>query len=286
MTKGIVTCSLEASLLDVERLLMEKRLSRVVVADSDENPVGIISEKDVARFVLTDKTMRGFEDVHSKEAMSCGVINIKPDVEMSKAAQAMIRMKTSSLMVRDDEPVGIVTKTNMVNYLCVEGTGLYSVGRFMTPNPVTVNPTQSIFSTIELMSQNAISRIMVVDDDRKLQGIITLGDFSQMSAYSLINLSKRALIAEDETPARFLKRAGGSLDVKVKDFMTQHPFTLGHDSDLADAARLMMKHDISGLPVTDDHANLVGVISKTDVTRAAACESEPHIGLVNPQAQQ
>jgi CBS domain-containing protein len=278
MTRGIVTSSLEASLLDVERLLMEQRLSRVVVVDSDESPVGIISEKDVARFVLTDKTMRGFEDVRAKEAMSCGVINIKPDASMAQAAQTMIRMKTSSLMVKDDEPEGIVTKTDMVKYvcLCLEGSGLYSVGHFMTPNPVTVNPTQSIFLTIELMSQNAISRIIVVDDDKKLQGIITLGDFSQMSAYSLIKLSERLLIGKDETPAGFLKRAGGSLDIKVKDFMTQHPFTLGHDSDLADAARLMMKHNISGLPVTDDQAKLVGVISKTDVTRAAAYETKDH----------
>jgi CBS domain-containing protein len=282
MARGIVTCSLEASLLDVERLLMEQRLSRVVVVDSDGGPVGIISEKDVARFVLTDKTMRGFEDVRAKEAMSCGVINIKPDVGMAQAAQAMIRMKTSSLMVKDDEPEGIVTKTDMVKYLCLEGSGLYSVDRFMTPNPVTVNPIRSIFSTIELMSQKAISRIIVVDDDRKLLGIITLGDFSQMSAYSLINLSKRLLIAKDETPAMFLKRAGGSLDIKVRDFMTQHPFTLGHESDLADAARLMMKHNISGLPVTDDHTNLVGVISKTDITRAVACESKAPTLLGNP----
>jgi CBS domain-containing protein len=157
MTKGIVTSSLEASLLDVERLLMEQRLSRVVVVDSDGSPVGIISEKDVARFVLTDKTMRGFEDVPAKEAMSCGVINIKPEASMAQAAHTMIRMKTSSLMVKDDEPEGIVTKTDMVKYLCLEGSGLYSVARFMTPNPVTVNPTQSIFLTIELMSRNAIS---------------------------------------------------------------------------------------------------------------------------------
>jgi CBS domain-containing protein len=114
----------------------------------------------------------------------------------------------------------------------------------------------------------------VVDDDKKLQGIITLGDFSQMSAYSLIKLSERLLIGKNETPASFLKHAGGSLDVKVRDFMTQHPFTLGHDSDLADAARLMMKHNISGLPVTDDHTKLIGVISKTDLTRATAYETK------------
>jgi CBS domain-containing protein len=273
MKRGIVTCSLEASLLDIERLLKEQQVSRVVVVDSDGSPVGIISEKDVTKFVLTDKTMRGFEDVHAKEAMSCGVMNIKPDARMAQAAQAMTGMKTSSLLVRNDEPEGIVTKTDVVKYLDTERCGHYSVGHFMTPNPVTVNPTQSIFSTIQLMSQNAVSRIIVVDDDKKLQGIITLGDFTQMSAYSLINLSKKLLIRENETSARFLNRAGDFLDVKVKDFMTEHPLTLGHDSDLADAARLMVKHNISGLPVTDGHTDLVGVISKTDITRAAAREA-------------
>jgi CBS-domain-containing membrane protein len=34
----------------------------------------------------------------------------------------------------------------------------------------------------------------------------------------------------------------------------------------------MMKHDISGLRVTDDPGNLVGIVSKADATGAAAYE--------------
>ena len=271
MTKRVVTSSPQASLIDVQRLLAEEGITRIVVVDSGGNPEGIVSEKDVMRFVLTDKTMRGFEEVHAQEVASCGLTTIKPDARMAQAAEAMIRQKRSSLLVGNGEPEGIVTKTDVVKYLDAEGCGPYSVGHFMTPHPVTVSPTQSIFSIIDLMSHREISRVIVVDDNDTPQGIVTLADFSQRRAYSLFNLSKRLIVTKDQTPAAFLEHAA-AIGLMARHFMTQNPITLSHDSDLASAARLMTKHDISGLPVTDDSGNLVGIVSKTDLTRAAAYE--------------
>lgn len=271
MTRRVVTCSPQASLLDVQGLLADQALTRIVVVDSNGNPVGIISQKDIMKFALTDKTKRRFEEVHAHEVMSCGLTTIKPDARMAQAAETMIRQKRSSLLVRNGRPEGIATKTDVVRYLGSEGGGIYSVGHFMTPHPVTVSPMQSIFSIIDLMSQREITRVIVVDDNDKPQGIITLADFSQRLAYSLFKLSKTLLFEKDQTPAAFLERAA-AIGLKAKHFMTQHPITLSHDSDLADAARLMTKHDISGLPVTDDSRNLVGIVSKTDITRAVAYE--------------
>jgi CBS domain-containing protein len=273
MTREVVTCSPQASLVDVQGLLADQDLTRIVVVDSEGNPVGIISEKDVMRFALTDKTKRRFEGVHAKEVMSCGLTTIKPDALMSQAAGAMIRQKRSSLLVRNGGPEGIVTKTDIVRYLDANGGSVYSVSHFMTLHPVTVNPTQSIFSIIDLMSQREISRVIVVDDNDKPQGIITLADFSRRLAYSLLNLSKTMLAERDQAPAAFLERAA-AIGLKAKHFMTERPITLSHDSNLADAARLMMRHDISGLPITDDSRNLVGIVSKTDITRAVAHERD------------
>jgi CBS domain-containing protein len=274
MTRRVVTCSPQASLLDVQGLLADQGLTRIVVLGSSGNPEGIISEKDIMKFVLSDKTMRGFEQVHAQEVMSCGLTTIKPDARMGQAAEAMIRQNRSSLLVRDGEPEGILTKTDVVKCLDLEGGGTYPTSRHMTPHPVKVGPAQSIFSIIDLMSQYVISRVIVVDEDDKPQGIITLADFSKRLAYSLFSLSKRLLVEKDQTPAAFFERAA-SIGLKAKHFMTQHPMILGHNSDLTDAARLMTKHDISGLPVTDDLGNLVGIVSKTDITRAVAYDRKP-----------
>jgi CBS domain-containing protein len=51
------------------------------------------------------------------------------------------------------------------------------------------------------------------------------------------------------------------------DIMTREVITIGPDSSILEAARLMMQHRISGLPVVDSSKNLVGVITEGDFLR-------------------
>jgi CBS domain-containing protein len=51
----------------------------------------------------------------------------------------------------------------------------------------------------------------------------------------------------------------------VADLMTIDPIVIGVDAALEEAERLMRERHVSGLPVVDDHGELVGVISQTDV---------------------
>ncbi len=58
----------------------------------------------------------------------------------------------------------------------------------------------------------------------------------------------------------------------VGDLMTSEPTVVRADAGLAEAARLMDRQAISGLPVVDDAGRLVGVISESDLLRARATE--------------
>jgi len=50
------------------------------------------------------------------------------------------------------------------------------------------------------------------------------------------------------------------------------------EDDLAEAARLMIKNLVSGIPVIDKEKNLVGIITKSDVVRAfTQVESNAHL---------
>ena len=55
----------------------------------------------------------------------------------------------------------------------------------------------------------------------------------------------------------------------VGDLMTRDPLVVDADAPLLDAAELMDTFEITGLPVVDADGNLVGVISQTDLVRAA-----------------
>jgi CBS domain-containing protein len=55
--------------------------------------------------------------------------------------------------------------------------------------------------------------------------------------------------------------------VRVDDFMTRRVVTIAPDAPILAAARLMLENHVSGLPVVDASATVVGVISERDLLR-------------------
>lgn len=51
----------------------------------------------------------------------------------------------------------------------------------------------------------------------------------------------------------------------VRDLMTTDPITVDPDDSIETAISLMLKHGVSGLPVTDSSGRLLGVVSEFDL---------------------
>jgi CBS domain-containing protein len=62
--------------------------------------------------------------------------------------------------------------------------------------------------------------------------------------------------------------------MKAKDVMTRHVVSIDPDATVLQAARLMLKHHISGLPVIDGAGKLVGVLSEGDFLRRRETQTE------------
>jgi CBS domain-containing protein len=58
----------------------------------------------------------------------------------------------------------------------------------------------------------------------------------------------------------------------VADRMQPNPVVIRADASLTDAATLMDRHHVHGLPVVDPSGALVGVLSQTDLNRARSTE--------------
>ncbi len=50
--------------------------------------------------------------------------------------------------------------------------------------------------------------------------------------------------------------------------MKHNPITVARDTDLTNAAQIMTNNRISGLPVVNSIDKLVGIVTKTDITKA------------------
>ena len=53
----------------------------------------------------------------------------------------------------------------------------------------------------------------------------------------------------------------------VRDFMTRQVVTIARDSSIVEAARLMLEHKVSGLPVVDAAHHVAGIVSEHDLLR-------------------
>ncbi|MES2210293.1 MAG: CBS domain-containing protein [Chloroflexota bacterium] len=69
-----------------------------------------------------------------------------------------------------------------------------------------------------------------------------------------------------------MTRSSSPVAATVGDRMAVEPIVIRVDASLTEAAVLMDRHHVHGLPVVDSSGSLVGVLSQTDLARARATE--------------
>jgi CBS domain-containing protein len=135
MTRDVVTVSPETPLKDVARLLVERHISGVPVADPTGRLLGVVSEGDfiskevaAASGLTTPRHhfLRGDDKneaaliargnaLTAGEAMSSPAITIAPDSSLAQAAQVMGRNGIKRLpVVEDERVVGILSRADVV----------------------------------------------------------------------------------------------------------------------------------------------------------------------------
>jgi len=193
--------------------------------------------------------------------MSTPSIELKPSDTLGDAASVMNTKGISSIVVtgEDKEILGIVTKTDIC-YHFSQGCSKLLVEDVMTRKVFTVRPTHSIFFVASLLARQGISRVPVVDDT--LRGIITLVDVAGTAV---------AMRPEPpEGPGELYRNVSMAklTAMTAADVMKPNPITIGAEEPLTKAAKLMIEHRISGIPVVDSKKILHGIVTKTDIVRA------------------
>lgn len=121
---------------------------------------------------------------------------------------------------------------------------------------VTIGPDQSLADASRLMKEHNIGRLPVLKDGR-LVGIVSDRDIKGAgpSCATALEIHELKYLLEK---------------IKVGDIMIPNPLTIGEERTLGEAAFILQKHKISGLPVVDDSGNVTGVLSRGDVLRFLA----------------
>lgn len=125
---------------------------------------------------------------------------------------------------------------------------LSQISDIMTPSIITVKEEESISKVIALFEQSRISGAPVIDIHGKYTGVI--------SKTNIASIQMVRLISEGETFD----------SLTAKDLMSHKPPLCVKQSDPIDnAIELMDKQQVHRVFVTDEHSNMVGIVSTLDV---------------------
>ena len=259
-SSSVFTVSSNSSVFEALQKMQDKFVKRLVIADGTK-PLGIITERDINRFLQEDKTARAIDEIPIKHLMQKNVVLITDQLEddFYQCSSKMENLKIGSVILVDKngDLSGIISRTDIVkSYAHVFG-GKYLVKDYMSTKIITCRRSDSLKFALSLMNKNNVSRLIVTDENGSVVGLITTNTLLTHSDY----------FTKGNTRSRdYLLPL--NKEVIVNDLLEENLVTIGRDEDLAKAASLMIKYKISGVPVLDPNQNLVGLVSKTDVVKA------------------
>jgi CBS domain-containing protein len=133
------------------------------------------------------------------EIMTPNVEVVSPGATLQEAASKMRDLDVGPIPVCDGERIhGIVTDRDITIRATAEGLDPTSVDRVMTPGVHWCYEDDDVEAAERLMRDNQVRRILVMNRDKKLVGIVSLGDIAvdanqdQQTANTLEGISQPA----------------------------------------------------------------------------------------------
>jgi acetoin utilization protein AcuB len=127
------------------------------------------------------------------------------------------------------------------------------VKNWMSKPAITIDLEASMNDAIKLLKTHNIKMLPVMEKG-KLVGIVTDRDLKRASASDATSLEIHELL--------YLISK-----IKIKEIMTKKPITVPEDYTVEETAEILLKHNISGVPVIDQYRDVVGTITQNDIFR-------------------
>ena len=272
-TTPVITLTQNHRIHDALLVMQKNQIKRVVVAENNI-PIGIVTERDIGKFIEKDKTRKTLDEIPLSQIMTKNLVTMTVGQE-DHLTQCAIRMETfqiSGVIIvdKDGKLIGITTKSDLVKNFANVYTGIYKIKDYMTRNLITCRKSDSLSYVLNMLNRNKIARVVVTDSHGKPIGVIT---------YDLFMKNSRFKIGKRTDARDYLLPKESDKETQIGELLGNELLTVDSEDDIAKAAKLMSLYKVSGIPTVDREGNLEGVISSTDITRAYS-EVEIHSRLI------
>ena len=296
MSREVRTVTPDTPVAEAVEMLIGQAFRSLPVVDKARRIVGILTDGDLltrldlpnasVQSALTaaelsrelDALRRSGQTV--AELMVSPVVTTTEDAAIADAMRVMTERAIKRLPVvdRTGKLVGIVSRVDVLRALAQPLTretpaqavppGHHAtVGDVMVADVPAVQSAAALNMVVELLVNAAQRRIVVVDAQRRVLGIITDGDLLKRASAGeragLLQALARRLAGGGGATIDLAKRTAGEV-------MTANPIIATPETPLLDALRLLLRHKIKRLPVVDEDGKLIGLVGRGAILQALA----------------
>jgi CBS domain-containing protein len=299
MTVNPRTVSPSTPLDEVVRILLCATFTGLPVVDSDQRPVGLISQGDLIyragmplRLCLLaasdESRLKAFLDsIASRtaaEIMTRPAVCIPEDRQLTESVDLMLQKGLKRLPVVDSggRLVGIVSRMDLFRTIMKESPdwqtfknldiqveNLHSVSDIMRRDTHAVKPDTPLDEVVRIIDSNDIQRVAVVDEEGRYLGLIS--DEDLLAAFSRHSASLWDYVVSKMSFTEMGRKHKEILDHlqagTAGELMSVTHITISEEAPMEEAIRLMTEHNLKRLPVLDSQGYYKGMVSRESLLR-------------------
>jgi IMP dehydrogenase len=167
--------------------------------------------------------------------------NITLNVPLVSAAMDTVTEAQLAIAIAREGGIGVIHKNMSIAEQARQVHAVKRAENGMIYDPVTIKRGSTVRDALAMMEEYHIGGIPVVDDQRKLVGIVTNRD-----------------LRFERDPNRLIDEVMTSKDL----------VTTSQATTLEEAAQILQEHKIEKLPVVDNDNHLIGLVTYKDITKA------------------
>ena len=232
------------------QLIRDNQLRGLPIKDGEGLVAGIVTDRDMLKISSTrsNVTVSGF----SVEAPL-----VTPETDIEEAAKLLLSVNYAILPVvpspEDRRIVGVVSPIDIFKKIDPEKLTGKMVKDAMSRDTKTCTTQDSVTKVWDAMLDSDFTGMPVVDEKGRALGMITRFDILKTGGARVSRDTKEVM--------------------KVERLMSTPLYSVGSETSLRDAAKMMLDREIGRISVVDD-GKLVGIIDRYDVIKAIFGEGQ------------
>ncbi len=252
----------------------DEPLSKIIgmMKENDIHEVPIVRKKELLGMVTLVEIAkrRDMPSTTKAEKLLVTAPTVSPDDDLPLVAERMMGANMRALPVCDKKRLaGLISRTDLTRALAdVEEIEDVPVKDVMSSSPMCVGDEADVSEARHIMAQLHERSVPVVDEERRVVGVIGLKDLTAFFASPKQKEGKGDIIGRKGAPKAV-----------VKSLMRSPAITLSPESKLGQALKLMLRNDVSSVVIEEDQEP-IGLVTKADVLEVIASFREKQELLV------